>query len=247
MEKDIYEFNIAKHIHTLNGKPLTGVTTVLGVIAKPALIQWSSNENSKYVLENADRYFDSKTGKFNWNELCTVVDEAKTAHKRKKEDAGAKGTDVHAQIELIITEALQNTSGQIEIYRGENVQVAHFVRWAMDNKVKFLSSEDHIYSKEWFVGGICDFLCEIDGELWLGDIKTSTGIYPEHFFQTAAYQKMYEEMGLQQNFKGNIILNLRKDGGFEEKRSISNQDNLLAFVSALNLYRVQEKLKKTII
>ena len=242
MDKDIYEFNKAKHIHTLNGKPLTGVTTILGVIAKPMLIQWSANEAVKSVTQ---KWMPEIA--YSKNEILEILDEARIAHRKKKEDAGALGTDVHADVETLIKEALQSTTGQIGAYKGMNVQVAHFVNWATENKVVFRGSEEHIYSKEWWVGGICDFLCEIDGELWLGDIKTSSGIYPEHFFQCAAYQKMYEEMGLQKNFKGNLILNLRKNGEFEEKRSVSNEDNLLAFTSALNLYRVQQKIKGTII
>ena len=36
-------FDAKKHVHTLDGKNLTGVTTVLSVIAKPALIQWAAD------------------------------------------------------------------------------------------------------------------------------------------------------------------------------------------------------------
>ena len=241
VEKDIYEFDEKKHVHKLNGQNLTGVTTVLGVIAKPMLIQWSANEAVKSVTQKwMPEIAYSKA------EIQEILDEARIAHRKKKEDAGALGTDVHADIELLIIEALQGTTGQIEGYRGENVQVAHFVKWAMDNKVKFLGSEDHLYSKEWWVGGICDFLCEIDGELWCGDIKTG-GVYSEAFFQTAAYQMMYEEMGLHQNFKGQIILGLLKDGSFIEKRSVSNEENKEAFLAALKLYRIKQKVDKVIL
>lgn len=238
MEKDTYEFNETKHLHTLNGKPLTGVTTILGVIAKPMLIQWSANMAIQYVL---DAIADGR------GVTSEVLKEAKTAHRRKKEEAGVKGKDVHSDIEVLIKEAIEHSKGVIGEYAGDNGQVRYFVQWASANNVKFLASEEHIYSKDWWVGGICDFLCEIEGELWVGDIKTSSGIYPEHFFQTAAYQKMYQEMGLHLNFKGNVILNLRKDGTFEEKRSVSTADNLEAFESAVKLYRAIEKINKTII
>ena len=39
-----YQFSEEGHLHILDGKALTGVTTILGVIAKPALIQWSADE-----------------------------------------------------------------------------------------------------------------------------------------------------------------------------------------------------------
>ena len=240
--EDKFEFDEKKHLYKLNGQAMTGVTTVLGVIAKPMLIQWAATEATKYV---ASKWMPDTI--YRQSEIEEILDEAKVAHRKKKEEAGEKGTDIHAEVERLIKEAILRTSGQIEGYQGELEQIRHFVKWAKDNEVVFRGSEEKIYSKEWFMGGTCDFLCEIGGELWLGDIKTGSGIYPEHFFQCAAYQKMYEEMGLQKNFKGNLILNLRKDGTFEEKRSISNEDNLLAFQSALNLYRVQQKVKGTII
>lgn len=247
-EGDVFEFDPIKHRYKLNGVDLTGTTTVLKVIDKPALIQWAANmavsyiENEMATIAKGPSLTLIQRISENWPRILT---EAKVAHRKKKEDAGAKGTDIHAIVEGLIKESMK-TSGYID-YKGDIPQVLHFVNWALENKVKFLASEERIYSKEWFVGGTCDFLCEIDGALWLGDIKTSSGIYPEHFFQTAAYQKMYEEMGLHLNFAGNVILLLRKDGTFEEKRSVSNADNLLAFQSALNLYRVIEKINKTII
>lgn len=248
-EKDIFEFDSVKHLYKLNGQPLTGTTTVLRVIDKPALIQWSANMAVDYI-ENEMARIATEKDKYDLLVAITenwprILAEAKVAHRKKKEDAGAKGSDIHAIIEGLIKESI-STNGYLD-YKGNEPQVLHFVNWALENKVKFLASEERLYSKEWWVGGTCDFLCEIDGALWLGDIKTSSGIYPEHFFQTAAYQKMYEEMGLHKNFAGNLIVLLRKDGTFEEKRSVSNADNLLAFQSALNLYRVIEKIKNTII
>lgn len=252
METDKYEFNKEKHIHTLNGKALTGVTTILGVIAKPALIQWSANMAVEFIEKHqviGHYNIDTKVGSIEFDMAFTdLLKEARVAHRKKKEDAGAKGTDVHEIVELLITGQIEGNKGVFTEYmKHENPQVQHFIDWAVKNKVKFIATEEHLYSKKWWVGGICDFLCEIEDELWLGDIKTSSGIYPEHFFQTSAYQKMYQEMGLHQNFKGNVIVCLKKDGTFEEKRSISNEDNLLAFTSALNLYRVQEKIKSNII
>jgi hypothetical protein len=245
-EGDVFEFDPIKHRYKLNGVDLTGTTTVLRVIDKPALIQWAANMactamETAMAFAQVNNYDLDKIK----SEFPLWLADAKSAHRKKKEDAGAKGTDIHAVVEGLIKESMK-TSGYID-YKGEESQVLHFVNWALENKVKFLASEERIYSKEWWVGGTCDFLCEIDGNLWLGDIKTSSGIYPEHFFQTAAYQKMYEEMGLHLNFAGNVILLLRKDGTFEEKRSVSNVDNLKAFEAALTLYRVIEKINKTVI
>ena len=92
--KDKYEFDARKHAHTLNGKPLMGVTTVLSVISKPALIQWSANMACDYVKDNLTDI----------TQLENVLLEARTAHRKKKETAGDWGTGVHKAIEEWIKE-----------------------------------------------------------------------------------------------------------------------------------------------
>lgn len=247
-----FEFMEDGHAYYLDGVRLTGVTTILGIIAKPVLIGWAAGEVTKYIQEHAPQDND---GVYLVDDNC--LQEAKVAHRKKKEDAGDKGKEVHATIESIIKDALQNSKGVIV---PENIsdavkvndQVRHFISWSIENRVTFLASEERIFSRELWMGGTIDFICEIDGEPWIGDIKTSSAVYPEHFFQTAGYQKLMEDMaltdgGMQLNIKGHVILNCRKDGSFEEKRSISNEDNRKAFLSAYELYRISEKLKGTII
>ena len=124
--------------------------------------------------------------------------------------------------------------------------LALFEQWAIDNKVRFLESEKHVYSREMWIGGILDCLIELDGKLWLMDIKTGSGIYAEAFYQMSAYDLCFQEMGAPA-VEGYIVVNLPKTGGIKEKRSISNEDYKLAFRSALNLYRVGEKIKNTIL
>lgn len=247
-EEKGFSFQEKGHKYFLDGKAMTGVTTILGVIAKPMLIQWAANEAVKYIRENAN-IVDVEAG-FDLEVWEDLLKAASVAHRKKKEAAGDKGKDVHAQIEVLIKSSLD--TGTPISGTSDNEQVQHFIDWAVSNKVKFLVSEEKVFSRKLWVAGTIDFVCEIDGEVWIGDIKTSSAIYPEHFFQTAGYQKLMEDMadgdgGMPVNVKGHIILNVRKDGTFEEKRSISNSDNLSAFMAALTLYRVQEKVKDTIL
>ena len=82
-------------------KAYHGVTSILSVIAKPALIGWAANMAVDYI-----------EGKLTWNpirqgegvtDFCLIKKEewpeiskeARTAHTRKNEEAGVKGTDVH--------------------------------------------------------------------------------------------------------------------------------------------------------
>jgi len=241
LETKEYRFNEAKHLHQLlvdgEWKNLTGCTTVLGILAKPALIQWSANMAVAF-LETVYKT-DGKISD-------VLFKEAKTAHRRKKEEAGAKGTDIHSEAEKVVAMAIQN-DGVIQLdIKSEIPQIQHFIDWAVKNKVKFLEVEKCMYSKKLFVGGICDILCEIDNQLWMADIKTGSGIYYDAFWQMGGYEIMMNEMGYP-DIVGHIVLNLKKDGTFDEKRSVSTEDAKKGFMSCLEIYRLQEKFTNQII
>lgn len=234
-KKPKFTFEPKEHLYKLDGKPMTGVTTILSVIAKPSLIQWSANEAVKYIQENFSKAFTYPLDQSKFDELFK---EAKVAHRKKKEAAGEAGTDVHALIEIIIKNAIKNHDGYIYALEVEHPQVKQFVQWAITNKVKFLASEKRLYSLSWWVAGTADIVCEIEGKRYIGDIKTSSGIYTEHYFQTSAYAKMAEEMGAsKKKFDGVVIINCRKDGGFDYAYNYDLQGNQKAFEGALALYR----------
>lgn len=221
-----YSFDEETHKHTLDGKPLSGVTTVLSVIAKPALIQWSANMAVEYIKLN------SLKGNLGYNVTLEKLEEAKFAHKKKKEKAGDWGSEVHSAIETWI-------QTQSEEY---DERIIPFVAWAKENKVKFLESEKNVFSRELWLGGILDLVIELGGKRLIADIKTSSGIYNEHFFQMAAYDLCLEEMG-EPKVDGYLVLNLKKTGEFDLKISYEKDINREAFKSALSLYKIINSLK----
>ena len=97
-----YEFDEVKHRHTLDGKSLTGCTTILGVIAKPALIPWAANMVANCIKEKADFYHkpDSDINYYYVSE--ELLEEARTAHSKRKDKAGEWGTKLHAEVERYI-------------------------------------------------------------------------------------------------------------------------------------------------
>ena len=250
-EKNNYSFDSKRHIHTLDGKPLTGVTTVLGIISKgDGLIQWSANMASEYIKENlrikqlnGDDFFTINESLF-----YKIIEESKKAWVKKRNTAGTQGTDIHAIVEDIITDAIKNHNGYILETKTNIKQIQYFVDWARNNKVKFLESEKNVWSKELWIGGIVDFVCEINGEVFVGDIKTAKSIYPINFWQCSAYHYCLTEMGLYDNIKGYKIIRLGKDeldvngniikeGTFEVGENYSYDDNIEGFKSALTVYR----------
>jgi ATP-dependent exoDNAse (exonuclease V) beta subunit len=58
---------------------------------------------------------------------------------------------------------------------------------------KLIETEVHLFSDELQVAGTCDLICEINGELWLIDFKTSNQVHSTYPLQTAVYSQCYKE------------------------------------------------------
>ena len=247
----IYSFDEAKHVHKLDGKRIKGCTTILGIIAKPQLIQWSANlaAAEAFRIGSVDGLVE-KINEFEKidSEACKQIDlefpefaKARLAHKEKKDNAAEWGKIVHKAIEVWIK--TKNNPTVVEI-GGEQVKlldehikaVNQFITWATKNDVEFLLSEKGIYSEIWQIGGIVDFVCKIKGILYVGDIKTSSDIYEEYFLQCSAYAKMMTEMGLYDNFDNMIIINTKKDGTFKTEERNNVKDDIKCFEAAIILH-----------
>ncbi len=233
--KNKYEFEPIKHIHTLDGKPLMGVTTVLQVIAKPFLLQWAANQAVEYVQ---GKILGMEAGDLLDN-LGDWLIEAKTVHRKKKEKAGDWGTSVHKAVELWIKE----NELPVDLDEKGKEVFDKFRNWSAENKVKFLESEKHVWSKELWIGGIVDLVIMMDGKKYIADIKTSSGIYNEAFFQMGAYNMCLEEMGEHKDVEGYLVINLKKDGTMDMKMATDMELNKQAFKHALGLHKIINSLK----
>lgn len=232
-----FTFDERTHKYFLDGKPMTGVTTVLGVINKPALVAWSAKMACEYVRENLRDLAD----------LERVLELAKGAHNRFRDKAADAGTDVHAECEKYINLMIADQAGIAHTINDDtlNVQVKAFIEWAVQNKIKFLASEKRVYSVKHFTAGTLDFACEIEGIKYIGDIKTTSGIYDRTpFAQTAAYQMMWaEQEGKEPSeiAERRIIVNLKKKGTFDPEKDVyisqHYEDDIELFMSALTMYR----------
>jgi len=221
-----FEFKESTHTYTLDGKRLTGVTTVLGVIAKPALIGWAANMAVDYIEENIGTALESDT----FEEL---LKQARKAHTKKKEKAAQAGTDIHAFIEAWIKD--NETTMPVDSVAFK--QADQFIDWVNKNKVKFLESEKIMYSEKMWLGGTVDAVAEIDGKKYVVDFKTQAKMWDQTpFLQTAAYQMMLEEMG-EKDFHGSLVLLLPKGGKLEEHYDWDLETNKKGFMAALELYR----------
>lgn len=221
-------FNQNGHRYKVAGEEVLGVTTVLGVIAKPALMYWAVNEAVNYLTENW------KPGTtYDEMQIKAMLEAAKSAHRKKKEDAATLGSMIHKWIEEYIGGANPAAPVNPQMQKAINA----FLLWVQQNKVKFLASERAVYSRKYKYAGTTDFICEIGGKRYVGDIKTSNAIYNEYLMQVAAYRyALQEEDG--NNYDGMLIIKVPKDDGEIEIREFNNfAEHARAFIYALMLYR----------
>lgn len=239
-----YSFDEKKHIHTLDGKPLTGVTTVLSVVSKPFLYKWYADMAVDHIISNivvrGDESSIVRTAAF---------EEARKAGFNKRDAAGDWGKTIHKWVENYVMAKIMNQTSVLPKPLDGLLGKAclHFIDWERKNNVTFLDSERNLYSESFWIGGICDLVVSIDGKKWICDVKTSSGIYPEHFWQMAAYDMCLQEMKLHSDIEGYIVINLKKSGEFDERRSISNDEHKRAFAACLDIYRIREKVSNQII
>lgn len=69
-----------------------------------------------------------------------------------------------------------------------------YLNWLEAVSPKIIHSELFLTSKKYKYSGTADLICDIDGQLWLIDIKTTSMHKKEHGIQLKAYQQAYYEM-----------------------------------------------------
>ena len=210
--EDVYQFDEVKHVHTLNGKRLHGVTTLIDkTLSKPALIPWAVKMCAEYIMTNCPK---RNTDGYEFYEVTEPdIVEAKRAHTKKKTDAGDWGTRVHDACEVWCA------TGEMPADEDITPSVMNFVKFIENNGFRVLDTERPVWSKEWWLGGIFDLVLEKDGKVYIADIKTSSGIYDSQFIQMGAYYKCLVENGWVKDygvdkFEGAIVINLKKDNTF---------------------------------
>lgn len=223
-------FDEKEHMYTWGGAPVPGVTTILRVIDKPALMPWAIGVTRDYWLEAVT------AGR---TDFKAIHKESWTANKKISKDAANDGTNVHQYAEAFFKKLPLPELLTDQAKRG----VEAFHKWLDAHKIEILSSERRVFSKEHYFAGTCDFVAKIDGVMGVGDIKTSSGIYPEMRMQTAAYQQaLQEEKGLKFEVRW-IIRFDKKTGEFEAKSFYDFDLDFAGFEAALKLHRTLQSMK----
>lgn len=219
-------------------KRCTSVTTFLGIIDKPALKFWATNMCADTIKEKI------KPGQsYDEIELETIIEDGRKAHTKRLTHTGKIGTLVHNWCEDYINGKNPPMPINKELAKG----VTNFLDWIEKYGVKFLLSEQQIYSRKYGYTGTLDFICSIDKKMYLGDIKTAKKIYPTHWIQNSAYRLARTEEYPQENYAGELIIRIGRDDGSFGVQICEDKDRYEARVSAalyaLHLHKKMKEIK----
>lgn len=239
-----------------DGGKYPSVTTILNIIAKPALINWAANMERTLVVEaSADLYEDLPVnGGIPKMERPTYITSLQNrlgktkAHQKALTKAGEIGSQVHALIEWNTRKSLGEKVGP-EPHLIDRATWAFSVweKWAKKSNFKPIHCEQTVWSNEHRYAGTMDLMAEVKvggtDEIVrvVVDWKTGKAIYPEALLQNVAYIKALIEMGHAKPPLHGLIVRLPKneEDPEPEVRLIpwAEQDSLFrAFIHARALW-----------
>lgn len=246
LEDRTVTFEEGRHVYTddKTGLPIRGVTSVLRLLDKPALVQWAANMAVEYIRNHSEEDYDENDGAIRHIIPTGELDLAKTAHRRFAKGAADIGTEVHKFAEMTL--------------RGEEVDLPEdkqarkgcdaFLGWLSEHKPEPIALEQMIFHPDWWYAGTADFYGKIGGELCVLDFKTSSGLYVEHILQIAAYTAALERMYGTRIAGGWVVLLNKKTGKFSAYFIKRSDEDQTAFRHLLELdthmKRLNEKMKE---
>ena len=179
------EFDEGKHAYVWaeKGLPVAGVTSILSVLNKPALVQWSANCAVEYIRNGYMQAMESGDGLLETSAFLALCQEAKTAHRKISKAATDVGSVVHGFAESVLVDRRAAMPTDPNAAKGAEA----FLTWFNAHKIDPIHVERMVLSQLWYYAGTVDFYGWIDGELCVLDFKTSSGLYLEMPLQLAAY------------------------------------------------------------
>jgi len=197
------------------GSIVPGVTTICGILNKPALVRWANNlglqgiDSSKYVSELADI-----------------------------------GTLAHYMIQCHLQKTKPDPSDYSanQIDKAENAFLK-YLEWEKHQDLQVIFCEEMLIHEELGYGGTVDLYCILNGKKTLVDFKTSKGIFPEHFLQVAGgYKPLLSANGLLVEDCKILKIGRDESEGFD-CHSIPNQrEYKRMFAHCLLMYKLKKKI-----
>lgn len=225
-----------RRTYTVNGQVVPSVTTVLGILDKPALMYTSERLAVAGAVELAAK-----------GELPDTVDGALSRLKARElrfyQQWGKKaetGTIAHEDLLALATgQPLANLDTFSLEARGHIRGVSD---WFADARPKTLDAETPVVSRTYGYAGRYDLRAEIAGEVCLIDLKTTSRLprykdgqvkppYDEHVLQLEAYDQAAFESGYESSDR-RLVLRVDATGAYDVTESWAHWSDFVAILMA---------------
>lgn len=200
---------------TTSGELVPGVTTILGLRAKPALVEWAF-----------------RVGKENPN-LNTV--------REYVDDLADIGTCAHYILDCYLRNVIPDFGDfSPNVVEAAQVPVSKYHEWARGKTIELISADLEMVSDRHKFGGKLDVFASIDGKRTVVDFKTGRSIYTEAVIQVAAYAEMLKERG--EHVDEVRVLQIGRTGaeGFSERVLSDWSNHWQAFLALRELYAIEK-------
>lgn len=201
--------------YKVDGKPVPGVTTVIGLRAKPALVKWANNLGLAGV--DVTKFTDDKAS------IGTLAHQMILDHFMERK-----------------TDTSDYTPNQVDA--AEN-SLLSFFEWEKGKTITPVLIEAPLTSTIGY-GGTIDLYAVIDGVRTLVDFKTGSGIYDEHYYQLAAYKNLILEAGQPVDQARILNIPRSEDEKFKEEVYKDFSLGWEWFSTMLKIYQIEQRRKK---
>ena len=172
----VTEWKDGRHVYSLRGERVPGVTTCTGVLNKRALYGWYAEQAATWAANNPDQLAALGHQDF--------IAMAKAAPERARDAAGKGGRDLHSH-----AEKLASTGEAPDVPEADLPMVVQAADFLDAMGAQTIASERAVYHEAFMYAGRLDLIAEIRGAIWLLDFKTGqSGVWPEMALQQSAYR-----------------------------------------------------------
>lgn len=221
---------------------LPSVTTILGVISKPGLMNWQAKHGALKALNVMEKLKEKSPFIHD-----TIRAELGDNFFRDGNSLAAEAADYGTQAHSVIEKILKDDMGAVTVLMDRaptpvQKAVGSFLRWRDKTKFEVIKTESVVHSKKFGYAGTVDAIGKTVNGITLGDWKTSKRIYAEYSLQTVAYKYAAEEMSGEQ-IPNVMIFRFGKDGSFEDYTvpAMSHPDLFDRFIDAKRLWEWQRE------
>lgn len=165
------------HGYRIDGTKVLGVTSVVGVLDKPALIQWAAKQAAELAVNEWDRLGDLP--------VAQRLEELSRAHRKTSTTAANRGTEIHRYADKLLAGTEVHVPD--ELAGPVNAYARHLDRW----KIEPIAAETPVGHPDYGFAGTADLWGRVgvrDNAVALLDVKTGKGVYDETGLQLAAYR-----------------------------------------------------------